>query len=162
MTSSKSFGRAIATVVLCAFLPVSLSACFGRFELVRKTYNFNKDISSDKWIQWLFFLLLVIVPIYGIASLVDAVVINSIEFWTGKNPVLAGTEHTLRGEDGEVAVMRYGTDGTTVDVEITASDGTVTSLRLVRASDSILAWDGDGNLVGRVGDLGGEPALLAN
>ena len=62
------------------------TACFGSFNLTRLVYDFNEDV-DNKWLRWLLFLGLVIVPVYGIATFVDAVVINSIEFWTGDNPV---------------------------------------------------------------------------
>jgi flagellar hook assembly protein FlgD len=32
-------------------------------------------------------LVVALIPVYGFAMLVDAIVFNSIEFWTGKNPV---------------------------------------------------------------------------
>jgi hypothetical protein len=161
MRSSNSRVRsAVATLALCAFLPVSLGGCFGGFELTKKTYQFNKEVSPDKWIRWLVFLLITIVPIYGIAMLVDAIAMNSMEFWTGKNPVLAGTERTFHGEDGDVALVRYGFDGV-VDVRITRADGSEQQLRLMRAADSVVALDGKGNLIARVGDLDGQPALLA-
>ena len=162
MASSKTWGpgpRAIATIALCAFLPVSLSGCFGRFELVRKTYDFNKQVSPDKWIQWFCFLVITIIPIYGFAALVDTVLLNSMEFWTGTNPALAGTQRTFRGENGEVAVVSYGLDGT-MDLWITKTDGSEQFVRLARDSNSILAVDGDGNRLARVGDLNGRPALL--
>lgn len=164
MASSKTWGsgrRAIATVALCAFLPVSMSGCFGRFELVRKTYDFNKDVSQDKWIVWLFFLLITIVPIYGVSAVVDAVVLNSVEFWTGRNPALAGMQRTFRGENGDVALVSYGMDGT-MNLRITKTDGSEYFVRLARDSNSILALDADGNRLARVGDLNGRPALLAD
>jgi len=160
MASSKTWGpgpRAIATIALCAFLPVSLSGCFGRFELVRKIYDFNKQVSPDKWIQWLFFL--PSSPLYGVAATVDVVLLNSVEFWTGTNPALAGTQRTFRGENGEVAVVSYGLDGT-MDLWITKTDGSEQFVRLARDSNSILVVDGDGNRLARVGDLNGRPALL--
>ncbi len=164
MASSKSWGlgrRAIATVALCAFLPVSMAGCFGRFELVRKTYDFNKEVSSDKWIQWLVFLVITIIPVYGFAAFVDAILLNSLEFWTGSNPALAGTQRTFRGENGDVALVSYGTDGT-MDVWITKTDGSEHFVRLARDSNSIVAMDEDGNRLARVGDLNGHPALLAD
>lgn len=33
------------------------------------------------------FLVLTWVPVYGVATLADALVFNSVEFWTGKNPI---------------------------------------------------------------------------
>ncbi|MFP2931805.1 DUF3332 domain-containing protein [Pyxidicoccus sp. 3LG] len=74
--------------VLCAgFISIHASGCFGQFKLTQAIWNFNKNISGNKFVQWLMFLVLVIVPVYGIGALVDALVINSIEFWTGSNPV---------------------------------------------------------------------------
>jgi hypothetical protein len=152
--------RAVATVALCAFLPVSLSGCFGRFELTRKVYTFNKDISPDKWVQWLTFLLLSIVPIYLIAGFIDVIVANSLEFWTGNNPVSADMQRTFHGEGGEVAVVTYRVDGI-MDVDLTAANGEKHFVRLMREQESIIAVDAQGQFLARVGDLNGQQALLA-
>ncbi|MBW2280825.1 MAG: DUF3332 family protein [Deltaproteobacteria bacterium] len=153
--------RAIATVALCTFLPVALGGCFGRFELTRKVYKFNQDISPDKWIQWLFFLLISIVPIYGLAVLFDTIVANSMEFWTGDNPVSADMQRTFHGENGEVAVVTYRVDGI-MDVDLTAANGEKHFVRLMREQQSIVAIDAQGRFLARVGDLNGRTALLAN
>jgi hypothetical protein len=81
-----SFRRA-AVLTLTAGALVSTSGCFGSFNLTRKVYGFNKTVSKDKFVQELVFLGLNVVPIYGFASLIDAVVANTVEFWTGKNPI---------------------------------------------------------------------------
>ncbi|MCP3138981.1 DUF3332 domain-containing protein [Pyxidicoccus xibeiensis] len=74
--------------VLCAgFISVHATGCFGQFKLTQAIWKFNKGISGNKFIQWLMFLVLVIVPVYELGSLIDALVVNSIEFWTGSNPV---------------------------------------------------------------------------
>jgi hypothetical protein len=36
--------RLLAGFVLVAFVPMSTSGCFGDFRLVKKTYNFNKNV----------------------------------------------------------------------------------------------------------------------
>lgn len=66
---------------------VSQSGCFGEFALVRKVYNWNQDLSSSKFVRTLVFYVLNIVPVYGIASFIDFVILNLIEFWSGSNPV---------------------------------------------------------------------------
>jgi len=74
--------------VLCAgFISIHASGCFGQFKLTQAIWKFNKGISGNKFVQWLMFLVLVIVPVYGLGTLIDALIINSIEFWTGSNPV---------------------------------------------------------------------------
>jgi hypothetical protein len=66
---------------------VGTSGCFGSFNLTRKLYGFNKDVSKDKFVRELVFLGLNVVPIYGIAGAIDALVANTVEFWTGENPI---------------------------------------------------------------------------
>ncbi len=66
---------------------VAQSGCFGEFQLVRKVYNWNQDLSSSKFVRTLMFYVLNIIPVYGIASFIDVVILNLIEFWSGSNPV---------------------------------------------------------------------------
>jgi hypothetical protein len=76
-------GRALLTALMVSGL-VSQTACFASFPLTRKLYAYNKGV-GDKWLQELFFLATgVILPVYGIAGLIDVVILNSMEFWTGK------------------------------------------------------------------------------
>lgn len=66
------------------------SACFGSFKAVRWVYGFNRGISGSKFIQWLVFLVLTIVPVYGVAALIDVWILNSLEFWFGGSSVSEG------------------------------------------------------------------------
>lgn len=65
---------------------VGSTGCFGSFQATRKLYNFNKGV-GDKWVQEVVFLAFSILPIYSIAALGDVVIFNSVEFWTGENPM---------------------------------------------------------------------------
>ena len=64
---------------------VSFQGCIGSFKLTGMVYSFNKGI-GNKWVQELLFLLMVIVPVYEVSLLIDALIINSLEFWSGTNP----------------------------------------------------------------------------
>ena len=75
--------RFVAVVVLMAFFT---TGCTGSFNLTRKLYNWHRS-QSDKWADELCFLLVALTPVYGLATFADAIIFNSIEFWTGKNPV---------------------------------------------------------------------------
>ena len=75
--------RIMAIVVIIAFFT---TGCTGSFNLTRKVYNFHRS-QADKWSDELCFLLVALIPVYSLATLADAIVFNSIEFWTGKNPV---------------------------------------------------------------------------
>jgi hypothetical protein len=44
-------------------------------------------LHDSKWVKWLVFLGLSIIPVYELFVLADALVLNSVEFWTGSNPI---------------------------------------------------------------------------
>ena len=100
--------KKIVFSAMAAMIMITQTGCFGSFELVKKVYNFNEDISSDKVIQSLMFWVLNIVPVYSFAVFVDAVILNLIEFWTGTNPIAMNEgqiEEQLVTYKGEVYKM---------------------------------------------------------
>ena len=64
----------------------TLTSCYGSFGLTHKLHRWNGGIGG-KFVRWLVFLGLVIIPVYEIVILVDALVLNSVEFWTGDSAV---------------------------------------------------------------------------
>ncbi len=156
---TKRWLRTTAVVSLAAFMPIAAGGCFGKFQLVRKVYKFNKDVDPDKWVQWFVFLVLSIIPIYGLATLIDVVFANSVEFWTGENPITASVTRTIYGENGEVATVTFHPDRT-ADMVVTSADGQVYSLTLAQEGGSLAARDLDGRLLARVADVNGQPAIV--
>ena len=78
---------------------VLFSSCIGSFGLTNKLLDWNKNIDS-KFVNELVFIAFWIVPVYA-----DILVLNSIEFWSGDNPVAdAGTVKTINGKDGVYTV----------------------------------------------------------
>jgi hypothetical protein len=96
--------RRTAVLAVATLGLLSSSACFGSFNLTRKVWTFNKNVSPDKFVQELVFLAFAVIPVYSIAGFLDAVVINSIEFWTGENPV--SVAKTTTTPDGREFVQR--------------------------------------------------------
>ncbi len=83
---------------------ILFSSCIGSFSLSNKLLDWNKSIDS-KFVNELVFLAFCIVPVYGISLLADAVVLNSIEFWSGENPVAdVGSVKKVNGKDGVYTV----------------------------------------------------------
>ena len=62
------------------------SSCVGSFGLFNRLSSWNQSV-GNKFVNELVFLAFNIIPVYGVAYLADALVINSIEFWSGSNPV---------------------------------------------------------------------------
>ena len=92
---------AAAAMICGAFL---FSSCVGSFGLHSKLSTWNQSI-SNKFVNELVFLVCNIIPVYGVCYLADAVVINSIEFWTGSNPMASvGDVKQIKGENGNYLV----------------------------------------------------------
>jgi hypothetical protein len=68
-------------------LAVSLSGCMGHNALVDKALRFNLSAADGRWGREGLFVGMWVVPIYPLFTLADLLVLNSIEFWTGKNPM---------------------------------------------------------------------------
>jgi Domain of unknown function (DUF3332). len=92
----------LLTVTLAS--SVMFTSCIGSFGLTNKLLDWNRNLDS-KFVNELVFLAFCIVPVYGVSILADSLVLNSIEFWTGENPVAdVGTVKTIEGKDGMYAV----------------------------------------------------------
>jgi hypothetical protein len=124
MRGSKIVQKAIVIAVIFSFMSVT-SACFGPFNLTRNIYHFNSGIKgsgevNEKWMKEIVFFGMIVIPVYMFAALLDAFIFNSIQFWTGDNPVKA----TDAGNDGATRVVRLG--GITMTMVETDRGTTVT------------------------------------
>ncbi|MBK8533234.1 MAG: DUF3332 domain-containing protein [Flavobacteriales bacterium] len=79
--------RKTALLFAMSTLVITQTGCFGEFALVRKVYEWNDNLSDSKFVKTLVFYVLNIIPVYGIASFIDVVILNLIEFWSGSNPL---------------------------------------------------------------------------
>ena len=92
--------------LVAAILSGSLlfSSCVGSFGLFNRLSSWNQGVGT-KFVNELVFLAFNIVPVYGVAYLADALVINSIEFWSGSNPMAnVGDVKKVKGENGNYLV----------------------------------------------------------
>lgn len=149
-----AFNRGIRRRVLAAVLALSIfeAGCFGSFKLTQAIWKFNRGISHDKWIQWVLFLPLAIFQVYSIGALADVLVLNSIEFWTGRNPVTADGspwEKEVLLADGTTAHMVAEDEDT---LRITHRDKVI---RLRKEAGSLLTLDEEGNLLSVVREADG-------
>ena len=97
---------------------IMFSSCIGSFQLTSKLKNFNDGIGS-KWVNELVFVAFCIVPVYELSALADVLVLNSIEFWSGKKALADAGETKIiknsKGQDIEVKTLENGyalNDGT--------------------------------------------------
>ncbi|MDH3346103.1 MAG: DUF3332 domain-containing protein [Kiritimatiellaceae bacterium] len=74
------------TLIALVTLSILLTGCTGPFVLTRKVRDWQTDF-DEKWVDEVAFLGCVILPVYGLSMLGDALIFNSVEFWTGDNPM---------------------------------------------------------------------------
>ena len=122
------------------------AGCTGTFKLTRQVYDFQTK-PADKWVDEVLFLAFVIVPVYGVATLADAVIFNSIEFWTGQNPLTTGTQgsnNTIAQSGNSRMSMMY--DADTQNIEVKSLD-TGKSFVLAKTDTGVVAKDKNGNVL---------------
>lgn len=88
-----------------------MSSCIGSFGLFNKVLDWNKRATGNKFLNWLIFI--VISPAYVLCGVADILVINSIEFWSGDNPLAenVGKTESVMGSDGKMYAVTTLEDG---------------------------------------------------
>lgn len=128
-----------------------LSGCLGQNALFNNVQDWNATATGEKFVNQGISFVFWWLPVYGLTLLADIVVINSIEFWSGTNPIskegakVAGT--TERHEDGlgNYADLTYNQDGSVSVVAF--SSGKVDEYRLERIGDNVVKVGKDGREV---------------
>jgi hypothetical protein len=163
MKMKQSLKLFVISLTLAAFLCGPTAGCFGRFELTRKIYSFNQRIDNDKWIQWMAFLGMCIIPVYGLGLALDVVFGNSVEFWTGRNPITSDSEMTkiAHGPKGEI-IRATRIDADRVSLEVMDQHFQYYSLMMVRENDGVSAYTPQGSLIARISHISTAPELFFN
>ena len=91
----------IFCIVLVSF---STTSCIGSFSLTKKVVEWNGQVGS-KFINELVFFAFWILPVYEVTALSDLLVLNSIEFWSGKNPTNQNVSE-VKTEHGTYIITR--------------------------------------------------------
>lgn len=77
-----------------------LSSCIGSFALFNRLKDWNEGLSNKFVNEVVFFFF---TPVYVLAYSADVLVINSIEFWSGSNPV-ADNSGVINTDNGQYVV----------------------------------------------------------
>lgn len=129
----------------------TLTGCIGQFALTDKVYEWNKS-QGNRWVAEGLFLVMNIIPVYGAAVFIDAIALNSIEFWTRTNPltgkraVVTNTPETMTTPDGSTVTMTYKPDGA-IDVDYRTLAGQKGAFTLVKTDDHVTMLSTDGTVL---------------
>lgn len=89
----------VAIILLAS--SIVFSSCIGSFSLFNNYAKWQRTMSDNKFVNAV--VGFVLMPVVGsVCLVVDSLVLNSIEFWTGENPVASNVGKTLQiqGSDG--------------------------------------------------------------
>lgn len=125
----KKFLLPVCAVVLASSM--MLTSCIGNFALTNKVLDWNHQI-SNKFVNELVFIGFHIIPVYEITALADLLVVNSIEFWSGNNPV-ASTGEKIVDNGTERYLVAWDESGYTITDE---NSNTVTRLNFNKDENS--------------------------
>ena len=98
----KKIKIAVAAILLAGG-SLLFSSCIGSFALTKSVMNWNHGVGS-KFVNELVFVAFWILPVYEVTALADLLVLNSIEFWSGTNPMEASTK-VIDTEKGRYLVV---------------------------------------------------------
>ena len=139
-------------LALLLALPLLATGCFGKFQVTRNLYAFNRTVSEERFTRWALFLAMNIVPVYPVGAVMDAFIVNPVEFWSGTNPV-KDSERWFPKQPDQARLTPL-PDGR---VRMDLAEG---ALYVRLDPDALLAWDERGELLARVTDVDGRPALV--
>jgi hypothetical protein len=149
----------LSILVVSMLLILSMgTGCIGNFGLSGKVRKFNLETTQDRWGREALFVVLYVVPVYPISGLLDILVFNSMEFWTGTNPIngsasvtpIAMDEWTT--EDGTKVTMQ-GLPDNSIDVNVVRPNGDTRFFNLTRTDKGVTARDEAGNVIVSAADL---------
>jgi Domain of unknown function (DUF3332) len=76
----------VTLIVFLLAFSLLASGCYGSFALTKKLYEFNGAV-QDRFVRSIVTAVMILLPVYWFGGAVDWVLFNTIEFWTGKNPM---------------------------------------------------------------------------
>lgn len=86
----KKFKISVASLLIAGG-SMLMSSCIGSFSLTKSVMSWNEGVGS-KIVNELVFVAFWILPVYEVTALADLLVLNSIEFWSGSNPMEASVK----------------------------------------------------------------------
>ena len=136
--------KGIAALV-CAGM-ITLTGCYGSNACFEKLHKWNGTL-GNKWLNSIVHFFLMVIPVYGIClGLVDGLVLNTVEFWTGSNPLAAGDSYYEEDAQGNSIAAVKNADGS-MTATVTTAAGEKATLKLVRDENVVRALDEQGEVI---------------
>lgn len=125
-------------LILALASSMMFTSCIGSFSLTNKVLSWNKQV-GNKFVNALIFAAFWPIPVYPLTLFADTIVINSIEFWSGSNPVADNNTKIIDGKDA-----RYQIEQTEYGYIITNLAENTTATFLFDAKENTWSFEYDG------------------
>lgn len=152
----KSFTLLVVAAVCSSMM---FTSCIGSFGLSNKLLSWNKSLGS-KFANEVVFFVLWVFPVYEVSLFLDVILFNSIEFWSGSNPIADTGIKTIETKDGVYTVetkadgyhIEKQGEGKTLDFKFDeqnqtwsmSSDGVETKLMQYKDAEDVVMFLPDG------------------
>ena len=142
--------------LLAAATLIGTAGCTGPFKLTKKLHAWHRA-QQDPWVDELCFLGCVILPVYAVCTLGDAIIFNSIEFWGGENPITSinnGDESVKMTKNDDGSILVEGEQGSFVlrksryGVSAYDTNGNLLYISHTDKDNKVRVYDADGAVVG--------------
>jgi len=149
-----SVKKRFCAMVLMVFLAgASFTGCAGQFALFNRAVPFVGNLGG-RWVGAVVYWIIGLPIVVPITLFLDGLIFNTIEFWTGSNPLAMGDSNvfiagdTFKQTDGEgnhLAATRN-EDGS-LSLKLTKVSGEIIEYLLQRDGNDVKLFDADGILI---------------
>lgn len=129
----------------CAMMVAAsiLAGCYGRFPLTNALYDWNGSVTYNRVGQSIIMWVLVLIPVYQVCMIVDGVLINTVEYLSGRT-VMSAAEPVPEG----LLAFEY-VNATNATLRVPLHDGTTLAVSMIRVAPSTCeVRDPQGTLLG--------------
>lgn len=141
-------GRRLIALLAVSVLAVSMNGCYGRFPLTNAIYRWNGRVTNNHVANSIIMIVLAIFPVYWLAIIIDAIIINSIEFWDGERVEVS---KTYTQPDGTTVVLAPGGADNEAVLTVFKDDVLVAKRTYVRDEQGVTTiLNEDGDVLSRV------------
>lgn len=132
-------------ITLIAAGMIVLTGCHGKNACFNKAHDFAGSF-GNKWMNSIINFAFWVIPVYEISlGLIDGLVLNTVEFWTGANPLAAGDSYYEKDAQGNEIAAVKNADGS-MTAEITTAAGEKATLTLQADENVVRALDVNGEV----------------
>ena len=156
----KKILKPVLVMMVAVLLMVSMFGCYGNMALTRKVWEWNGSLGNKVMVNVVFWVLN-FVPVYSATVWIDVVILNTIEFWTGSNPLaMAPGEENIRFAEADGKKYQISTTQNRIEIKELEGPDAGKTLELLYDSNSSSWYMNDGENSIKIATMQGDKLNL--